>query len=265
MSNFKLCVTILAAGNGKRMNSTWPKVLHQINNQPMLVKLINTVIQLKPNKILVIVNPNTINNIKDILKEHLPQRVCNDLIFVIQDVPNGTGDAVLKSIEFLNICKKLDMHYNMILNGDMPCLEYSTLVDIYEYFLTNYKTERKNLQIVGINLVDPKSNGRIIRENNIFGTEYRIIETRDCTDQQKLITLINTGIYIADIDLLTVCVPKISNKNQQNEYYLTDIVRLAYNHKCNVILLMLDDSKSLEISNINTKEELDYVNNQLII
>lgn len=260
MSNPQLCITILAAGNGTRMNSTYPKVLHLVKDEPMIVRLIKVVLKFDPCKILIVVNSNSVNIIKDVIGQHILRKDCDKLIFVIQDNPKGTGHAVQKTMEFLLICKKLGARDNMILNGDNPCLQYITLIDAYINFLANYKNGTNNLQVVVINLDNPASNGRIIQTKDYI----KIVEYKDCTEQQKNIKQINTGIYITDIDLLSICIPKITNKNAQNEYYLTDILKISSEtYKFNTFVYLLDSSKFMEIFNVNTREELKYVNEYL--
>lgn len=255
MTNLKLCVTILAAGNGKRMNSNQPKVLLMIKEEPMLIKIIKVVLNLQPNKIIIIVNNNNITLIKNTIKEYLI--LTNSIEFVVQDIPLGTGHAILKSINLLKTLKEEGIEHNMILNGDTPCLQSDTLSSIYMYFLNHYIRQTKNLLIVGIKLNDPASNGRIIKSNHLI----KIIEYKDCNEQEQKINLINTGIYVVDIDLITTTVPKIKNQNKQNEYYLTDIVELSNIDGHSVMLHILNDSKRIEIFNVNTMDELDYVNN----
>lgn len=262
ISNPQLCITILAGGNGTRMNNKisvkdyLPKVLHIVANEPMLVKLINACKKFNPEKIIIVVNPQTIDVIKETLRQYLSNKVCSNLLFTIQEVPQGTGHAVLKSLEFLSICKTLGARHNMILNGDTPCLKYLTLIDAYINFLSKYKNGTSNLQITSIYLDNPAANGRIVNNNQTI----RIVEYKDCTEEQKNIKQINAGIYIADIDLLLTCIPKINNKNKQGEYYLTDIVNLSNNHGYNTILYELDASKQLEIFNVNTRDDLNYIN-----
>lgn len=256
-----LAVTILVAGNGKRMNDGYlshtgsvslPKVLQLVNKEPMLVKIIKTVtlLSLPIDKLFIVVNDDNIDVIKTTLKEHLFY-LYDKLFFVMQDTPQGTGHAVLQTAKYLSKYK-----YNIILNGDTPLLQSETLSSIYAHFLNNYKKDANNLLVVGINLNNPKSNGRIVLRNNVV----QIIEYKDCNEQQRSINLVNTGIYVADTNLLLSYISQVTNKNEQNEYYLTDIVKLASENKCNVILYVLDNNKDIEIYNVNTRDELDYAN-----
>lgn len=254
-----LAVTILAAGNGKRMNSNCssteanlPKVLQLVNKEPILVKIIKTVDSspLPVDKLFIVVNNNNINVIKKTLVEHL-SFLYDKLFFAIQDTPLGTGHAVLQTVKFLSGYK-----YNIILNGDTPLLQSETLSSIYAHFLNNYKQDANNLLVVGINLNNPESNGRIVQTNDTV----QIIEYKDCNEQQRSINLVNTGIYVANTNLLVSYISQITNENKQNEYYLTDIVKLANENNCNVMLHILDNNKHTEIYNVNTRDELDYVN-----
>jgi len=252
-----LTVTILAAGNGKRMNDAnatinLPKVLQLVNKEPMLVKIIKTVTtsSLPVEKLFIIVNNSNISIIKSTLEKYLPF-VYEKLFFVVQDTPLGTGHAVLQTIKLLPNHK-----YNMILNGDTPMLLPETLTSIYTNFLNNYKQGTNNLLIVGINLNKPEANGRIIVTDN----KIQIVEYKDCNEQQQNINLVNTGIYVADSSLLVLHLPQITNNNKQNEYYLTDIVKLASENNSNIILHTLDSNKYNEIYNVNTRDELNYVN-----
>jgi len=265
-SNPQLCITILAGGNGTRMNDKLPvedhlpKVLHIVANEPMLVKIINTCKKFNPGKIIIVVNPQTVDIIKETLRQYLSVETCSNLLFATQEIPQGTGQAVLKSMDLLSICKKSGARHNMILNGDTPCLKYFTLIDAYINFLSKYKTSINNLQITSISLDNPMANGRIVHSNQTI----EIVEYKDCTEEQKNIKEINVGIYIADIDLLFKCIPKIDNKNKQGEYYLTDIVNLSNKHEYNTILYQLNKSKQLEIFNINTREDLNYIINKKV-
>lgn len=244
-----LIVTIMAGGLGKRMQSQIPKVLHEVAGLPMLVRLLNQVNNLKPNKIIIVVGIY-----KEIITQTLSKYIdISNIIFANQDTPLGTGHAVLCTLHYLDIDKDKDK-INLILNGDNPMLSKETLQFIYDEYVKN----NKKLQITAINLDNPTGNGRIIQNNNIF---EKIVEEKDCSPEQRNIQLVNCGIYLADINMLNVYIPKIKNNNAQHEYYLTDIVELYKNgeHKP-VGLCILDKDRSLEIINVNTKEQLDQLN-----
>lgn len=242
-------ITILAGGLGKRMNSSLPKILHEVNGIPMIVKIINEVIKLNPFKILIIVG-----KYKDIIDETITKYInINNIEYVIQETALGTGHAILCSLNHLD-----NDGINLIVNGDTPMLTYETLNDIKQFFVSNnYK-----LLITSINLKDPFGCGRIILNNNIF---EKIVEEKDSNLEQKKITLINCGMYIATNKILKKYIPLIKNENIQQEFYLTDIVEIykIITNK-NIGLYIMDSTKELEIININTKKQLDELNKILI-
>lgn len=245
-----LYVTILAGGLGKRMQSNLPKVLHKVKGEAMIVRLIKQILFLDPSKILIVVG-----KYREIIQTEIEKQINDSRIhYVNQENALGTGDAVkctLSHFDKNNIT-------NIILNGDVPMLKYQTISEIYQ----SYLIQKSKFLITSINLSNPTGNGRIIMDNNNSFSE--IIEEKDCTETQKQITLVNCGIYVCDSDVLTILIPKITNHNAQNEYYLTDLVKLfkeqAYG---NVQLFILSKEQEIEIYNVNTKEQLQYIEQQL--
>lgn len=240
-----LNITILAGGLGKRMKSTIPKVLHTLNNKPMLVRILEEARHLKPDKIIIVVG-----KYKAIIQETLIKHTnIQDIEFAIQQESLGTGDAVKSTLTHLN-----DKSYNLILNGDIPLIKSSTLQNIVDTFIQN----NHKLQISCIKLPNPSGCGRIVMNNGIFES---IIEHKDCTLDQLNIKLINVGIYVATSEILQKYIPLITDNNVQKEYYLTDLVKI-YKTETNqsVGLSELDSSKIIEISNVNTKEQLEDLN-----
>jgi UDP-N-acetylglucosamine diphosphorylase/glucosamine-1-phosphate N-acetyltransferase len=242
-------ITILAAGIGSRMCSDLPKILHKINHKPMLLMIIEQARYLKPTKIFIVVG-----KFKDIIEQTLLKYISlDDIEFIIQESPLGTGHAILCTLP------KLESNtVNLILNGDTPLLQHTTLKQIYCKFVDNLISNYMELQITAINLNDPTGNGRIVQnyqnKNNIF---QKIVEEKDCTDEERNIKLVNCGIYIVTTDVLKKYIPLISNNNNQKEYYLTDLVEIYKTQtNKNVGLCILDDSKYVEISNVNTRQQL---------
>lgn len=248
MESNHLYVTIMAGGLGKRMQSQLPKVLHKVSGIPMIVKILNEVKQLNPLKILIIVG-----QFKEIICETINNYIKIDNIeYVMQETPLGSGHAVLCSLNNLN-----ENGFNLIVNGDNPMLTHKTLSEA----IHNFKQNEFELQITAINAKNPIGCGRIILENDIF---QKIIEEKDCDEEQKKINLINTGIYLASNIILKKYIPLIKNENKQNEYYLTDIVEIYKNNVEKIIgLFIIDSNKELEVININTKEQLEELNNKL--
>lgn len=238
----KLYVTILAGGLGKRMQSELPKVLHSVKGEAMIVRLLKQVIVLNPTKILIVVG-----KFGTIIKEEIEKHIGLDIIeYVNQPDPRGTGDAVKCTLEYLPN-ETVD---NIILNGDVPLLRSQTIKEIYQHFLS----QQSKLLITSINLKNPQGNGRIIVNNDIFEA---IVEEKDCNANQKMITLVNCGIYVCSSDTLKKYIPAIKPNNAQNEYYITDLVILAKKEN-KIDLFTLESHKEIEIFNINTKQQLEF-------
>lgn len=247
----RLCVTILAGGIGKRMASDLPKVLHKVAGMPMIVKVLQEVHVLNPSRILVVVG-----RFYDLIKSEIETFIQSNIIeYIRQDEPLGTGDAVKSTLPYLD-----SSITNIILNGDVPLLSHHTISSIYN----NFTHQQSQLMITSISLEDPTGNGRIIRDVN--GDFLEIVEERDCNLDQKKIKLVNCGIYIATSDVLHKYIPCIKNENSQSEYYLTDLVKIyrnATNQK--IDLYILKDHQRLEISNVNTKQQLIDLEKELTV
>lgn len=232
---------ILAGGMGKRMGGELPKVLHKVKGEAMVVRLIKQALKLEPKKILVVIGKYYLMIKSEIEKEIKDDRIA----YVIQEQPLGTGHAVKCTLDELGNNDNI-----IIINGDVPMISYDTIKCIYNRYLE----ENVELLITSIELDRPSGSGRIIKEDGYF---KEIIEEKDCTDEQKKIKQVNCGIYVCQSEVLKKCVPKIECNNVQKEYYLTDLVKL-YNGR--IGLHLLNKEKEIEIYNINTREQLDFIN-----
>jgi bifunctional UDP-N-acetylglucosamine pyrophosphorylase/glucosamine-1-phosphate N-acetyltransferase len=201
-------VVILAAGMGKRMQSTLPKVLHPIAGKPMLQHVIDTARQLSVDqaaKICVIYGHGG---------EQVPTLVAaDDICFAKQEPQLGTGHAVAQAIPHLD-----DAVPTLILYGDVPLTRASSLQALVQ------AAGNDKLAILTAQMSDPTGLGRIIRED---GKIRRIVEQKDANAEERAVTEINTGIMIAPTVALKQWLAKLSNHNAQGEYYLTDIVASA--------------------------------------
>lgn len=232
-----LVVTIMAGGEGKRMRSDLPKVLHLFKGRPMLVWVIEAAMGLCPEKIVVVTGRFHEMIIRS-LSEYFD---IFGIIFVQQQTPQGTGDAINQCLRFFTQTDRV-----LILNGDMPLVTKEILGE----FIQNAKTECVVLSTV---LENPTGYGRIIAPDFVL---EKIVEERDATAEQRAICQVNAGIYFIRSDVLHTYIPLISNKNAQKEYYLTDIVQLIYEYPTGsrVSTVLIEDSQSLR--GINTPEEL---------
>ncbi len=216
-----LNIVILAAGLGTRMHSNKPKVLHQIGGISLLERVIQTAQQLNPEKIFVVYGHGGAE-IQQQLSHYAVQ-------WVEQKQQLGTGHAVMQVLPDLNN-SQLNSGINhssqkiLILYGDVPLITSTTLNNLLN------EVSDDALGILTVKLNNPTGYGRIIRDNkeNVIA----IIEDKDANNDQKTIQEINTGIIATSVDNLIKWLPQISTNNSKQEYYLTDIVKLAVNdHK----------------------------------
>lgn len=237
----RFIITILAGGEGKRMNNENPKVLCPFLGEPMIVRILKVVLLLQPDKILVIVGKHR-HHIRSIIESFI---VDTSLIeYIDQPVPQGTGDAIKCAIPYYKMDDRI-----LILNGDMPCITHEFLHNLL------VSASRQLCVIVAANVENPQGYGRI--EYNAQNEFRRIIEDRDCTFEQKKIGLINTGIYLVMGSILFSCVPSITNENRQKEYYLTDMFLLHKKYSVIPITIYeINKTDSWIIQGVNTMEEL---------
>lgn len=204
----KTYAIILAAGKGTRMKSDLPKVMHPISGMPMIEHVVRSVEKLGVEEIFVVTGHGA-----EIVENHFePGRVQ----FVRQNEQLGTGHAVLQVAPYLEEKKGK----TLVLAGDTPLLTSSTLKDLIS--TSNVWDERKTIVLSTV-VSDPTGYGRILHETGVFSVS-KIVEEKDATPREKRIQEVNTGIFCFDNQILFDYLPKVKNDNQQQEYYLTDIV-----------------------------------------
>lgn len=247
MSN--LVVTILAGGEGKRMKSNIPKVLHPFTvdgqQKPMLVRIIEVALSMEPKKI-VIVTGKFHNVIIQTLSKYMD---IFGIRFVEQPEPKGTGHAVYCCLE------QYDKDDNvLILNGDMPLINKRVL----DKFIWTQPKETKGCHILTASLREPFGYGRIVYEGDSF---IGIVEEKDCTKEQRAITIVNSGIYLVNANVLKKYIPMISDDNSQKEYYLTDIVKLIRqcDLKNGLSTFLISEVENIYIKGVNTADELSLL------
>jgi UDP-N-acetylglucosamine diphosphorylase/glucosamine-1-phosphate N-acetyltransferase len=236
-----LAIAILAAGKGKRMkNPELPKVLTQLDGQPLIHYVIETANSLNPVLIYVIIGYR-----KELVRSYIEQTFHNsNIVFVEQNEQLGTAHAILQIEPVLD--KNIDSL--LILSGDVPLIQTKTLKEFLEFH-----SSRKNaLSLISTKVPNPKGYGRIIR--NPQGEITAIVEDKDLTEELHSIDEINSGIYIFEISGLMDCLRQISNQNAQKEYYLTDSVRIYLENGKKVGAFRIENYK--EVAGINTFEEL---------
>jgi len=228
-----LNVVILAAGQGKRMNSNIPKVLHSIAGKPVLQHVINTAQTLNPHSVYVVYG-----HAGEQILEKLGQQKVN---WVKQAQQLGTGHAVAQAITQIE-----DNARVMVLAGDVPLISVATL----QKLIAN--TAADHVGLITVNMSNPTGLGRILRDaqQNVIGN----VEEKDATPEQKKIQEINSGILIAPAKLLKHWLSQIKNNNAQGEYYLPDIIALAVAEQVKVIATTANSAE--EIQGINDREQL---------
>jgi bifunctional UDP-N-acetylglucosamine pyrophosphorylase/glucosamine-1-phosphate N-acetyltransferase len=231
-----LNVVILAAGQGKRMRSDLPKVLHPIAGKALLAHVIDTARALNPSKICVVYGHGG-----ERVREALD---APDLVWAKQDPQLGTGHAVLQAIPALTEGAVLPAP-TLVLYGDVPLTRTSTLRRLIEV------TGDDQLGLLTAHLPDPHGYGRIVR---VAGNVTRIVEEKDADDAERAIREINTGILVAPTAALARWLPTLGNRNAQGEYYLTDIVALAVGEGMPVATAHPD--ATWETDGVNSKVQL---------
>lgn len=203
----RLNVVILAAGLGKRMHSTLPKVLHTLAGKPLISHVLATARTLLPGKICVVYGYGG---------ELVPQVINDDeLIWVKQDPQMGTGHALLQTLPHLD-----SNGVTLVLYGDVPLTSVETLKKLIA------TSAESTLALLTLELDDPSGYGRIVRSSEGHGV-IAIVEEKDASESEHQICEINTGIMVVPNQFLHNWLPKLQNKNSQKEYYLTDIVKMA--------------------------------------
>ncbi len=230
----ELAVVILAAGEGTRMKSKLPKVLHPLAGTPMIKYVLDIALQLGAQKILVVVG-HQVDKVKQELKDYPVE-------FVLQAEQSGTGDAV----------KRVKRHLHnfqgtiLILNGDTPLITRETLAGLVaqhgQYPVTMLTTILEN----------PYGYGRIIRDS--YGDVRGIVEEKDASSEQKLVQEICSGIYCFEGKVLFETLEEITPNNVQKEYYLTDVIGIC--RKKEIPIHTHSAIDPLEVLGINDRVQL---------
>jgi len=233
----KINVVILAAGQGKRMHSALPKVLHPLAGKPMLGHVLDTARTLSAARICVVYGHGG-EQVQAAL--HAPE-----LCWAMQSPQLGTGHAVLQAMPQLAESSSADASLTLVLYGDVPLIQATTLQHLLK------AAQHGGLTLLTAHLDNPKGYGRIVRE---AGKVTRIVEEKDATDIERQIREINTGILVAPTAALARWLPTLGNRNAQGEYYLTDIVALAVQEGLSIVTA--HPEHLWEVDGVNSKVQL---------
>jgi len=233
-----LNIVILAAGQGKRMNSSLPKVLHPISTKPMLQHVLETALQLKPSK-LVVVYGHGGEQVQNMMNPIFG----NQISWAHQDVQLGTGHALKCALHHLD-----DTGITLVLYGDVPLVSVGTLQKMLDKY--------QNSVVMLTDEVDnPTGYGRVVRNNEFAITG--IVEEKDASQSERLIREINTGFYVLPNSKLNIWLNQLSNTNNQNEYYLTDVIGMAYADSVDIDYVR--SPYHYEVLGVNNKLQLEQL------
>lgn len=233
MDNLK--VVILAAGQGTRMKSEVPKVLHRVLDKTMAGYVIEASAEAGADDICVIVGHQSAM-VKNTLKD-----MYDNVKFALQKEQLGTGHAVMQAGDFIKDGNIL------VLCGDTPLITAETIKK-----LCGIHEDNDNCVTVASMIVDdPTGYGRIVRENDNF---VKIVEQKDANEKEININEVNTGVYIFKAECLNKAFEKLGNNNSQGEYYLTDTLEIIKNDGGKVGIMAADDAD--EFMGVNSKLQL---------
>jgi bifunctional UDP-N-acetylglucosamine pyrophosphorylase/glucosamine-1-phosphate N-acetyltransferase len=228
----KLNVVILAAGQGTRMKSRHPKVLHALAGKPLLAHVIDTARSLNPAKIIVVYGHGG---------EQVPKALASDdLVWVEQAEQLGTGHAVEQAMAEVD-----DESSLLILYGDVPLLQTATLAELVRLGADGFG-------LLTVHLANPAGYGRIVRDNH--GAVARIVEEKDASEAERNITEINSGIMCTSAKDMRAWLTRLENTNAQQEYYLTDTIAMAV--EASVPVKTTHPQAEQEVAGINSRSQL---------
>jgi bifunctional UDP-N-acetylglucosamine pyrophosphorylase/glucosamine-1-phosphate N-acetyltransferase len=227
-----LQIVILAAGQGKRMRSGLPKVLHPLAGRPLLAHVLDTARALKARRIVVVHGHGA-----EAVRAAFPDA---GIAWALQPEQLGTGHAVQQAMPHLEANGDV-----LVLYGDVPLVREATLRRLLE-------AAHEGLAVLTVELDDPAGYGRVLRDQ--AGRVARIVEQKDASPSERAVREVNAGFYALSAPRLAGWLKKITNRNAQKEYYLTDIVALAVAEDVPVIGVRAEDE--WEVAGVNSKREL---------
>jgi bifunctional UDP-N-acetylglucosamine pyrophosphorylase / glucosamine-1-phosphate N-acetyltransferase len=227
-----LDVVILAAGQGTRMRSNLPKVLHRLAGKPMVRHVIDTARRLAAERLHVVVGHGA-ERVREALDD-CPVR------FALQAEQKGTGHAVAQTLDALGQGKVL------VLYGDVPLIRRETLSALLA------EVDDSRLALLTVTLDDPNGYGRILRNED--GEVVAIVEQKDASERELAIRECNTGIMAMTAAQLRRWLPRLSADNAQGEYYLTDVIAMAAAE--GVAIATAQPANPLEVEGVNNRAQM---------
>lgn len=207
MVQSRRAVVVLAAGQGTRMKSALPKVLHPLGGMPLIGHVLDAAMSLQPEVIITVVRHER-DQVSEAIREHF-----ESVLVVDQDDQPGTGRAVELALQALP--DNFDGSV-VVLSGDVPLLDAETLGGL----VNSHEQSLRALTLLSANLDNPYGLGRIVRDD--AGVFVRIVEEKDASDDERSITEINGGVYVFEMKMLAHALQSVGSNNAQGEKYLTD-------------------------------------------
>lgn len=217
-------VVILAAGEGTRMKSRLPKVLHSISGRSLLGHVLSAVETLNPDHVRVVVGSG-----REQVEAHLAE-IAPKVTTVFQEHRGGTGHAAQLALEGLAASGTI-----LILAGDTPMLTGQSLASLIQ----DHKVGGFTASVLTAEHPEPTGYGRIIRGDD--GSLLRIVEEKDADEFEKAIDEINSGVYLFDCAKLAGAIGKLRNDNAQGELYLTDVIEILRNDGGKIAAVCIED------------------------
>ncbi len=227
-----LDVVILAAGQGTRMRSRKPKVLHTLAGKPMVRHVIDTASGLGADKLHLVIGHGG-----DAMRQTLGD---TGVHFAVQEEQLGTGHAVAQTLDQLGHDKVL------VLYGDVPLIRRETLSALLE------QVDEDHMGLLSVTLEDPKGYGRILRNSD--GQVTAIVEQKDASEAERAVKECNTGIMAMTAAQLKRWLPQLSDDNQQGEYYLTDVIAMAAAEGVGIVTAQ--PAEPVEVEGVNNRLQL---------
>jgi bifunctional UDP-N-acetylglucosamine pyrophosphorylase/glucosamine-1-phosphate N-acetyltransferase len=235
MKNFS--AVILAAGDGMRMKSSLPKIMHKLSGKPLIKWVIDSVSALKPDGIILVLGRGA-----EVVEKYLSE---SGVKIVYQKEQLGSGHALMQAEKVLKDYEG-DV---LVINADVPLVKSSTLLSL----ACNNKKTGASITVLAAKIENPSGYGRIVRTGGVL---EKIVEEKDATPAEKLIKEINSGIYCFDKNLWKA-LSKVKPDNAKKEYYVTDTIAILKDSGRKTSLVMVKDN--YEVRGINNKAELSQM------
>lgn len=232
-----VAIVILAAGKGTRMKSDKAKVLHELNGRPMVSYVVDTARSVAGDDVIVVIGHQKETVKASVLKTAKTR-------FSVQDEQKGTGHAVMCALP------EIQPHIRsvIVLCGDVPLIETKTI----DGLIQQHEKQGCDVTVLTVNVSKPTGYGRIIQASD--GSVTRIVEEADASEDEKKVTLINSGIYCIQTDFLKDALYRIKDNNNQGELYLTDIIGIAHGDGKRIGMSLCPSEA--EVIGVNTLDDL---------